>query len=288
MSWTNYHSHSRYCDGSNEMEDYLHEAIRQKIRVYGFSSHAPMTISTPWAMPYEKVAQYLEEGEYLKQKFEDLIEVYLGMEVDFIPEVVGPTSSFIRSLKLDYIIGSIHFVDSFPDSGQPWEIDGKTSLFKKGLKKIFKGNIKKAIKRYYALTRQMLEEQCPEILGHLDKIKIHNRKEFFFDETEDWYKKEINKTLKVLAKSGSILEVNTRGIYKKKSIETYPSPWILKKALTLKIPVMINSDAHHPQEVSKQFAETAQMLLAIGYKEVRILAEGKWQNRTLTPKGIQF
>jgi histidinol-phosphatase (PHP family) len=134
----------------------------------------------------------------------------------------------------------------------------------------------------------MLEEQCPEILGHLDKIKIHNRKEFFFDETEDWYKKEINKTLKVLAKSGSILEVNTRGIYKKKSIETYPSPWILKKALTLKIPVMINSDAHHPQEVSKQFAETAQMLLAIGYKEVRILAEGKWQNRTLTPKGIQF
>jgi histidinol-phosphatase (PHP family) len=51
---------------------------------------------------------------------------------------------------------------------------------------------------------------------------------------------------------------------------------------------MINSDAHHPQEVSKQFAETAQMLLAIGYKEVRILAEGKWHNRTLTPKGIQF
>ncbi len=287
MSWTNYHSHCLHCDGTDPMEAYLHEAIRQKIKIYGFSSHAPLTFPTTWAMPYERVAQYLEEAHHLKQKFQDLLEVYLGMEIDFIPEVAGPTTSFIRSLKLDYVIGSIHFVDTFED-GTHWEIDGKTAVFKKGVKQIFKGNVKKAVKRYFELTRQMLKEQCPDILGHLDKIKIHNRKEFFFDEEEDWYQKEINKTLNVLAKSGAILEVNTRGLYKKKVQSTYPSPSILKKALDLKIPVMINSDAHHPEEVSQQFEETAKMLSEIGYKELQILSEGKWQSRTFTQKGIAF
>ncbi|NJL13051.1 MAG: histidinol-phosphatase HisJ [Microscillaceae bacterium] len=287
MSWTNYHSHSQYCDGTDRLETYLHEAIRQRVKVYGFSSHAPITVPIPWTMAYDKVAQYLEEGQHLKEKFRDLMEVYLGMEVDFIPGVTGPTSSFIRSLKLDYIIGSIHFVDRLPN-GQLWEVDGKTSVFREGIAQIFGGNVKKAVRRYFELTRQMLEEQCPEIVGHLDKIKIHNRKEAFFSETEDWYQKEIQKTLKALAKSGAILEVNTRGIYKKKSSETYPSPWVLELAHAHKIPVMINSDAHHPSEITAKFKECAQMLHKIGFKELKILKNNQWQNVPFDEQGLRM
>ncbi|MDX2302333.1 MAG: histidinol-phosphatase HisJ [Microscillaceae bacterium] len=287
MYWTNYHSHSEYCDGTDKMEAYLHEAINQKVKVYGFSSHAPLTFPVKWCMRYDKVSQYLAEASHLKQKFSDLIQVYVGMEVDFIPDVTGPTSSFIRSLKMDYVIGSIHFVDRYPN-GSPWEIDGKTSVFKDGLKEIFKGDIKKVVRRYYELTRQMMDEQCPEIVGHLDKIKIHNRKAKFFDEQEKWYQKEVFKTLKTIAKSGSVIEVNTRGLYKKKSTETYPSSWILEQAFDLNIPIMINSDAHHPTEITQQFKETAKILKNIGYKEVKILLDGKWQNRPLHKDGIEL
>ena len=286
MYWTNYHSHSEYCDGTDKMEAYLHEAISQKVKVYGFSSHAPLTFPVKWCMRYDKVSQYLEDANHLKQKFSDLIEVYVGMEVDFIPGVTGPTSSFISSLKMDYVIGSIHFVDRF-QNGQLWEIDGKTSVFKDGLKEIFKGDIKKVIRRYYELTRQMMDEQCPEIVGHLDKIKIHNRKTQFFDENEKWYQKEVIKTLKTIADSGSILEVNTRGVYKKKSSETYPSTWVLELAKDLEIPVMINSDAHHPAEITAQFKETAKTLKKVGYQEVKILLDSKWQYRPLHKDGIE-
>lgn len=269
------------------MEAYIHEAISQKIKVYGFSSHAPLTFPTDWAMKYDKVSQYLEEADYLKQKFSDLLQIYVGMEVDYLPGVTGPGSSFIQSLKLDYTIGSIHFVDRFED-GTPWEIDGKTSQFKLGLEEIFGGNIKKAIKRYYELTRAMVESQRPNIVGHLDKIKIHNRKKSFFDENESWYQKEIIKTLKSIAQSGSILEVNTRGIYKKKSSEPYPSYWILEKAHELEIPITISSDAHHPSEITQYFQEITEKLLKIGYQEVSLLLDGQWQSRKLTKQGLDL
>lgn len=269
------------------MEAYIHEAISQKVKVYGFSSHAPLTIPVKWCMKFHKVSQYLEEVDYLKQKFSDLIQIYLGMEVDYIPGITGPTSSFIQSLKMDYVIGSIHFVNKFPN-GTHWEIDGKTSVFKDGLKEIFGGDIQKAISRYYALTREMLTKQCPEIVGHLDKIKIHNRKKVFFEETEPWYREEIMQTLKDIAKAGSILEVNTRGLYRNKSSETYPSPWVLSHAYEMGIPVMINSDCHDPSEITQVFKETAQQLLDIGYKEVKILLDSQWQMRPFSPEGIEI
>lgn len=288
MYWTNYHSHCKYCDGNSNLEDYIHEAIRQKVKIYGFSSHAPLPFSCNWSLHYAKVSQYLAEASLLKQKFKDLIQIYTGMEVDFIPSVIGPASEYIKTLHLDYIIGSIHFVDRFEDD-KPWQIDAGLVSFQTGLKKIFDNNIKKAVKKYYELTRVMLNHHCPEVLGHLDKIKMHNLKSEFFSEDEKWYRREVLKTLKVLAKSGSILEVNTRGGYLTKNIESiYPSPWILQEALTLNIPIMINSDTHKPIEITKGFEETLSLLLDIGFKEVSILIDKKWQKRPISKEGIDI
>ncbi len=287
MYWTNYHSHCEYCDGTDKMEAYIHEAISQKLKVYGFSSHAPLTFPVKWCMRYDKVSQYLEEAAYLKQKFSDLIQIYVGMEVDFIPGVTGPTSNFIKSLRMDYVVGSIHFSDELMH-GKHWEMVGKTSVFKEGIKEVYHDNIKKAVKRYYELVREMLDKQCPEIVGHVDKIKIHNRKKEFFSESDAWYQKEVIKTLESIAQSGSILEVNTLNTRRKKSFEIFPSPWILKEAIRLKIPIMLNSDCHEPSEITLGFKETAGILEDIGYKEVKILLDGEWQSRPFSKKGIKI
>jgi histidinol-phosphatase (PHP family) len=50
------------------------------------------------------------------------------MEVDYIPGSIGPKSKAILDAKLDYTVGSVHFVDSFPD-GRGWEIDGSHQVF---------------------------------------------------------------------------------------------------------------------------------------------------------------
>ena len=52
---------------------------------------------------------------------------------------------------------------------------------------------------------------------------------------------------------GCMLEVNTRGIYKNKTTETYPSLLLLQIAKDFDIPIVLNADAHHPRELMASF-----------------------------------
>jgi histidinol-phosphatase (PHP family) len=167
-------------------------------------------------------------------------------------------------------------VESFTD-GLGWEIDGTSASFKKGLEQIFKNDIRAVIARYFEITREMIDKGCPTIIGHLDKIKMQNTYGDYFGESDSWYRAEVLKTLDYIRNSKAIVEVNTRGIYQKKS-STYPSPWILELLHHHHIPVTISSDAHHPDDLVNQFPETAEILLSIGFKEMSILLDGTWQS----------
>ena len=285
MPWTNYHSHTHFCDGKLGPEAYAAEAARQGLRAYGFSSHAPLPYNVAWDMRPESVATYLAQIAQLQADYQGKLELYVGMEVDFVPGRLGPQHPSIRSLGLDYCIGSVHFVDAFPD-GTGWEIDGTHQVFLRGLQEIFAGNVRRAVGRYYELTRQMVEQEPPTVVGHLDKIKIQNEGGRLFSETEPWYQQEVLATLQAIARAGLLLEVNTRGIYKHKTPELYPSRWVLAWALNLKIPVTLNSDAHHPLEITEQFSYAAGVLQEVGYTHLHSLQENRWQPFRFTAQGL--
>ena len=275
MSWVNYHSHCHYCDGAKEPEAYVIAAIEQGVAAYGFSSHAPVPFINKWAMDPIHRFDYVKEVERLKIKYQDQIQVYLSLEVDYLPGVMGPEHKSIREMNLDYTIGSIHFIDEFSD-GTPWEIDGVHKVFTDGLEKIFDNNIRMAIERYYELTRWMVMLEPPDIVGHLDKIKMQNVEDKFFSEEERWYREAVFKTLKSIANSNRIVEINTRGVYKGATQSAYPSPWILDYMRELKIPVTLNSDAHHPREITAGFKEASQLLTDVGYKKLTVFYNNQW------------
>ena len=279
--WANYHTHSNYCDGKGELTDHVRSAREKKVFSLGFSSHAPLPFACKWSMKSDRLNDYLLRIENLKKNTAD-IELYKGMEIDYIPDVLSP-----RDFKsdLDYTIGSIHFVDSFAD-GKHWEIDGTHSFFLEGFSQIFKSNIQNAITRYFELTREMVEKSFPDVVGHLDKIKIQNTDNKLFHEEDAWYRSEVMETLKTIQHAGSIVEVNTRGIYQKKTTTTYPSPWILEIIHQKNIPITMSTDAHHPDDLINQFEQTASMLKSIGFKKLTILKEGKWQPVDFTLHGI--
>jgi histidinol-phosphatase (PHP family) len=279
--WANFHTHSKYCDGKGELMDYVQRANDLDLLSLGFSSHAPVAFTTPWTMKPELLDDYIDEIKRIK-KSTATVEVYSGLEVDFIPEITSPN---LFKDKVDYTIGSIHFVDEFPD-GTGWEIDGTHALFLEGFSKIFNNDIRNTIHRYFELTREMMTTACPTILGHLDKIKIQNIDHKFFKETDSWYQNEIKKTIDLIQDAGAIVEVNTRGIYQKKSDTTYPSPWILEMLHQKNIPVTISSDAHHRDDIINQFPETAFLLKKIGFQTLTILHEGKWKALPFNEHGI--
>ncbi len=132
----------------------------------------------------------------------------------------------------------------------------------------------------------MVETSCPSIIGHIDKIKIQNLAQKFFSEDEEWYRKEVKKTIDLIAEKKVVVEVNTRGIYQKKSSTTYPSPWILEMMYAKNIPVTLSSDAHHPSDIINQFPETAALLLDIGYKSISVLFGNNWKAFSFGKYGI--
>lgn len=277
--WSNFHTHSTYCDGKGVLEDYLDAAQKMGVKHIGFSSHAPLPFPSKWCMKPQALPVYLKEIESLRRSYPD-IGIYKGLEIDFIPGLIGP-SDF--KPQLDFTIGSIHFVETF--AGKHWEIDNTLEVFKEGLSRIFQNDIRHAITRYYELTREMVIESAPDIVGHLDKIKIHNTQEPFFEESEGWYRNEIDKTVAVISQASAIIEVNTRGLYKKKSVTTYPSPWILERILRAQIPITISSDAHHAEDLTREFQPTIALLKDIGFKNISILNAGIWKEMPLTEYG---
>jgi histidinol-phosphatase (PHP family) len=279
--WSNYHSHSKYCDGKGELFDYIVAAQKNNVFSMGFSSHAPVPFDCRWTMKKENLPLYLEEVDHLKNTVKG-IEIYKSLEIDFIPGIVSP---FDYKDELDYLLGSIHFVDKFPD-GRPWEIDGPHTAFLEGLNTIFKGNFKDAMVRYLELTREMIFASAPAIIGHLDKMKIQNVDGKYFNESDTWYKDEMMKTIKLIEQAGLIVEVNTRGIYQKKSTTTYPGPLILELLRDKKIPIMINSDAHHPDDLVNQFTSTAALLIKLGFKTVSVMLDGQWKQLPFNQDGI--
>ncbi len=287
MSWTNYHSHCHYCDGKMSPEENLLAAVEQGVKIYGFSSHCPVPFENKWSINREKLPDYLEEIEELKKKFAEQIEVYKSMEIDYIPGIISPVSDIIQQSKLDYTLGSVHFANQF-DDGRYWEIDSTTPKFKLGVEEIYKGDVQKAVVDYYERIRMMVREARPDIVGHLDKIKIHNSNEYFFDEEDSWYKNEVNKTLEEIKSAGSIIEVNTRGMYKKLVEEPYPGKSILREIKEMNIPICLNSDSHQPDDITKKFPETAELLYSIGFQKMRILHQGEWVDMEFDKNGLKI
>ena len=281
--WFNYHSHNTYCDGKGSLSDYIRSAKEKNFISLGFSSHAPIPFECAWCMKNEKLNAYLQEIKLLKETT-TYLQIYAGLEVDFIPNRINPNDF---ENKLDYTIGSIHFVDEFSDS-TPWEIDGLHTLFLDGLEKIFKNNFKAAFTRYFELTREMIKISPPTIIGHLDKIKIQNLDNKFFHESENRYQKEVEKTILAIKKAGMIVEINTRGLYQKKSTTPYPSPWIIDLLIEQNIPVTLSSDAHHPDDLANQFPPLLGLLKNKNLKKIYAIDDSKWKPFNFNENGILF
>ncbi|MEZ5039757.1 MAG: histidinol-phosphatase HisJ [Saprospiraceae bacterium] len=287
MQLANHHAHSHHSDGRLSPVEYLAQAIQQGLKTYGFSDHAPIPGSSVGIMPLEDLPAYLVEIENLKDRFADQIEIYKGLEVDYIPGVISMASDHIQQAQLDYIIGAVHFVDHFPNR-KPWGFEGSVENFEKGINEIFGGDIQAAVKRYYQLIREMVTEYRPNIVAHLDRIKKLNKNDRFFSESSAWYKAEVLQTLEVIAASGVILEVNTKGLYKKETTEPYPGKWALSQAREMNIPVHLSSDAHHPEDITKGFEQAAVLLQELGYEYCELLIDDHWQAVPLKEQHLYF
>lgn len=276
----NYHSHTNYCDGFSTVEDMIKSAIEKGLSYYGISSHAPLPFDTDWIMKDSDLEHYIDEILNLKEKYKDKITVLVGLEVDYLPDFEMFTKKDEMKSGIDYIIGSIHFLGKLKDASR-WTVDYDKREFEKGIKESFNGDTVSAVKTYYKLIGDMAEAMKPDIIAHLDLIKKNNLDNYFFDESESWYIETVRNCLKRISNTSSIIEINTGGVARGYMTEFYPSDWILKEVLDMKIPVTISSDSHKSEDVAYGFDDAVLKLEAMGFEKISYLSDNGWQEANI-------
>ncbi len=276
----NFHTHTQYSDGRDTPEAFVKQAIALNMKALGFSDHSPLPFNNKFSVKESELQHYAAEVRRLSVAYKDKLDIFLSIEMDYIPGISENFAGLRERIGLDYVIGSVHLVGS-DDEKNLWFTDGPDiAVYDAGLQRFFDGDIRKAVKAFYQQTNEMIETQQFDVIGHWDKIKMHNQNRFF-TEDEAWYRQLALETLELIASKGLIAEVNTRGLYKKRSNSLYPSQWLLVEMHRSGIPVIISSDAHHPSELMLGFDVALKSVKEAGYRSVLVYGSKGWLEKPL-------
>lgn len=256
----NYHTHSCYCDGKATPRQMVDFAVAHGFTHLGFSGHSPLPYQNSFSIPGDKYIEYCDTVRTLRQEYADRIEIMLGLEIDYVPGLCEDFRPLVEQGGLQYTIGSIHLIP--PEEHVPylrkhpeeaaqylWMIDGpRYETYDEGLQRLFGGDIHRAVRTFFNQNNRMIESQKPTIVGHFDKIVMHNRDRYFHYD-EPWFRNLVYETVQLIHETGCICEVNTRGIYKGRHYDYYPAKETLKHMNTLGIPVIVSTDAHAPEDL---------------------------------------
>jgi histidinol-phosphatase (PHP family) len=281
--WSNYHSHCSFCDGRSTMEEFVKFAIAKGVRKYGFSSHAPLPFDTFWNMKIDDFDDYKTEFKRLKAKYAFEIELFIGLEIDYINDFIDIKNELYSTENLDFLIGSVHYMDKL-QNGNFWCVDGNFDDFRSGLNQLFYGDIRAALWRFFEITMQMIQKGGFDIVGHFDKIAMNGSKCPGFNLNESWFKNTVGEVLQLIKEKNLILEINTKSLVERRI--TYPDKQLYPLINDLQIPIIVNSDCHYPTAIIDGFEKTYSALKSAGFKTMHQLTNGKWQPVEFNEKGL--
>ncbi|CCG92809.1 Histidinol phosphatase, PHP family [Methylacidiphilum fumariolicum SolV] len=187
-----------------------------------------------------------------KQKFPTL-NVRLGIERDNDPVSGHSGLIWVKENweKLDFVLGSVHFIGDWPFDRNGFE-DG---FSKRPIEDIYRDYVKNLL--------QLIDQGFIDSVAHLDLIKIFNYRPK--GKIVDYFEPVLEK----IKEKDLCLEINTAG-WRKPVKEQYPAEEILFKAVEMKIPISIGSDAHSWLEVGKGFSELLPLMNKLGIKEFAV------------------
>jgi len=243
-----YHIHALgHMDREHTLEnlrEYLEYARERNIKEIGFADHDRYLANLDFSL-YKKVQDLYPD-----------INVRVGLEVDYFPGKEQELQKIVNSYDFDYLIGSVHYVDQ-------WMFDASNQQ-----ENFSNWDIDELYKKYLSLVTGAAQTGLFFITGHLDLLKI------FGHRPRKSLRETFEPALKLLNKTGTVVELNTNGWYKPVG-ELYPEPKLISLCFEYNIPITLSSDAHQADQVGRDVHKALEIARKCGYKKIAVFSKKK-------------
>lgn len=254
----NLHIHTTYADGADTTEEVVLAAIAQGFDSIGFSEHSFMSFSSyPYQLHTEDYEKYRDEVLSLKEKYKGTIDIFCGMEMELFSD--------LPEIKLDYLIGSVHYLD----------FSGKVLGFDRGLEDTltylnenFNGDGLKFAEKYFETVASLPKKTDFDIIGHFDLLTKNNEKGKFIDTADKKYLAYGFEAIRALKGKIPFFEVNTGAISRGYRTSPYPQTEFLKEFKNQGFGAVITSDCHNKSYLDCYYKEARELLLSAGFKTI--------------------
>lgn len=248
MIFSNYHSHTTFCDGKDSPEEMVLEAIRLGCPELGFSGHGHVPFED-CCMSLQGTEEYRREVLRLKESYGDRIRIYLGVEQDFFSDL--PAAGY------DYVIGSVHYLLR---DGQPFSVDLSRESQIELVSRHYGGDYYAMIEEYYETVGRVHERTGCQIVGHFDLVTKFNEAGDLFDTAHPRYRKAALQALDRLCGRGLIFEINTGAMARGYRRSPYPEDFILQELRRRGEKLLFSSDCHDKRYLLHGFAQLQQQV----------------------------
>ncbi|HWR24174.1 MAG TPA: PHP domain-containing protein, partial [Feifaniaceae bacterium] len=171
----------------------------------------------------------------------------------------------------DYIIGALHYLHV---NGKYHTLDNSHEQMRACIDEGFGGDALGMARAYYDILVSYVTTDKVDIAGHFDVIQKRNGDNRYFDAQSPKYRRIALDAIEAIANAGKIIEVNTGAIARGFLLDPYPAPFLLKRLLELKAPIILSSDAHAAEQLDAQFDTVSAMLYEMGFRETMELKRG--------------
>lgn len=246
---TDYHTHTPLClHAEGNPVDYARHAREIGLAEIGLSDHNPMPEHyDDWRMPLSDLPRYFELVQEAREALPDY-PIRLALECDHIEGYQSWIDQTADMAEWDYLIGSVHYIHDGVAVDDPKHVSRwKTA-----------SDIEHMWGMYWKLYEQMIRTRQFDFHAHPDLAKRFGLRPA--GDLRHYYEPVIQ----ALVDTSGILEVSTAGL-RKDVREIYPAREMLEMAFTAGVPIVINSDAHTPGDVGKDFDKALELVRSVGY-----------------------
>lgn len=255
MIRSDYHVHTRFCDGTNSPEELVQAALALNMTRLGFSAHSYVCYDAGACLSPETLPRYRAEILRLRECSRGRLQILLGLELDYDSE--PPEGEW------DYLIGSVHCLRL----GEEYiNVDHKPEKLVYAAERYFGGDMLSLCEAYYEKLGAVVQKTNCSLIGHFDLITKFQERMPLFDEDHPRYRAAWQRAADRLLESGVPFEINTGAMARGYRISPYPAPEILRYLHERGASFLLSSDSHRAETLCWEFDAQEARLREMGIR----------------------